>query len=109
MNEGRHHVAIVGGGVAAVEALLALHELAAHRVRITLVSPEREFVYHPGRIAGNRECHFWTGSPEVAMSGINGLSDGLVAHIQRLPDRSVAHAEFAKVRRLRGDPQKRGC
>lgn len=39
----RTHVVIAGGGVAAVEALLALRDLAEDRVRITLVSPVSEF------------------------------------------------------------------
>ncbi len=47
----RHHVVIAGGGVAAVEASLALHELAGHRVQVTLVSPEREFLYRPVTVA----------------------------------------------------------
>jgi len=47
----RHHVVIAGGGVAAVEAVLALHELAAHRVKLTVISPEREFLYRPVTVA----------------------------------------------------------
>jgi sulfide:quinone oxidoreductase len=38
---------IAGGGVAAIEALLALRELVGTRVTITLISPQREFVYRP--------------------------------------------------------------
>ncbi len=40
-------VVIAGGGVAALEAALALHELAGERVRMTLVAPTTEFVYRP--------------------------------------------------------------
>lgn len=40
-------VVIVGGGVAALEATLALSELAGERVEICLVAPNREFVYRP--------------------------------------------------------------
>src|SRR5215218_5764501 len=40
-------VLIVGGGVAALEALMALRDLAGDRVRITLVAPEPDFVYRP--------------------------------------------------------------
>jgi sulfide:quinone oxidoreductase len=47
MSRDRAHVLIAGGGVAAVEALLALGELAGHRVEITLLSPERDFLYRP--------------------------------------------------------------
>jgi len=43
----RHNVVVVGGGVAGLEALLGLHEVAAGRVELTLVSPRREFVYRP--------------------------------------------------------------
>ena len=45
------HVVIVGGGVAALEALLALRALAEHRARVTVVSPEREFLYRPVTVA----------------------------------------------------------
>src|SRR5215207_1219860 len=40
-------VVIVGASVAGLEALLALHELAGDRVRLTLVAPERDFVDRP--------------------------------------------------------------
>jgi sulfide:quinone oxidoreductase len=41
------HVVIVGGGVAALEAALAVRELVTDRLRITVVAPNREFVYRP--------------------------------------------------------------
>ena len=41
------HVVIAGAGVAGLEALLTLRELAGERARVTLVSPERDFVYRP--------------------------------------------------------------
>ena len=47
----RLRVVIAGGGVAAVETLLALRELAGRRVEITLLSPEREFLYRPVTVA----------------------------------------------------------
>ncbi len=37
------HVLVAGGGVAAVEFALALHDLAGDRVRLTIVSPQPEF------------------------------------------------------------------
>ena len=37
-------VVILGGGVAGLEAMMALHELAAERVRVTLVAAEEELV-----------------------------------------------------------------
>jgi sulfide:quinone oxidoreductase len=45
------HVVIAGGGVAAVELVLALHDLAADRVRITIVAPNPDFVLRPLRTA----------------------------------------------------------
>jgi sulfide:quinone oxidoreductase len=40
-------VVIVGGGVAGLEALLALHDLAGERVALTLVAPQPDFLYKP--------------------------------------------------------------
>src|SRR6476620_9021965 len=37
------HVVIAGGGIAALEATMALRDLAEDRVRITVVAPERDF------------------------------------------------------------------
>jgi sulfide:quinone oxidoreductase len=39
-----HRFVIAGGGVAGLEALLALHALAGDRVELTLVSPTADFV-----------------------------------------------------------------
>ena len=44
---GRFQVLIAGGGVAGVEAALALHELAPERIAITVLAPGKEFVYRP--------------------------------------------------------------
>jgi sulfide:quinone oxidoreductase len=45
------HVVIAGGGVAGLEALLALHQLAEGLVDVELVSPTDEFVYRPMLVA----------------------------------------------------------
>ena len=45
------HVVIAGGGVAALEALMALRSLAGDRVRITLLAPQRDFHYRPMAVA----------------------------------------------------------
>ena len=42
-----HQVVIAGGGVAGLEALLALRDLAGDRVETTLVAPEPDFIYKP--------------------------------------------------------------
>ncbi len=44
-------VVIVGGGVAALEAALALQELAGDRTAITLIADTDEFVYRPLRVS----------------------------------------------------------
>lgn len=45
--DGRTHVVIAGGGVAALEGGLALRDLAGELVTITLVSPVPRFTYRP--------------------------------------------------------------
>jgi sulfide:quinone oxidoreductase len=40
-------VVIVGGGVAGLEALFALRDLAEQRVELTLIAPDPDFVYKP--------------------------------------------------------------
>jgi sulfide:quinone oxidoreductase len=47
----RAHVVIAGGGVAALEAMIALRDLAAEHVRVTLVTPQPHFVYRPLSVA----------------------------------------------------------
>jgi sulfide:quinone oxidoreductase len=44
-------VLIIGGGVAALETLMALRDLAGGRVRVTLVAAEPDFVYRPMAVA----------------------------------------------------------
>ena len=45
------HVVIAGGGVAAVELALALHDLASNRISMTIVAPQAEFELRPLRTA----------------------------------------------------------
>jgi sulfide:quinone oxidoreductase len=56
------HVVILGGGVAGLELLIALDDLARDRVRITLVSASPDFTYRPLTVAepfslGHAEQH----------------------------------------------------
>jgi sulfide:quinone oxidoreductase len=51
MRSDRRKVTIVGGGVAALEALLALRDLAAERLELALVTPGSEFTYRPLAVA----------------------------------------------------------
>ncbi|HEX5621771.1 MAG TPA: FAD/NAD(P)-binding oxidoreductase [Solirubrobacteraceae bacterium] len=43
----RKPVVIAGGGVAALEAMIALHDLAGDLAQVTLVAPQPDFVYRP--------------------------------------------------------------
>jgi sulfide:quinone oxidoreductase len=47
----KQHVVIAGGGVAGLEALLALHALAGDRVELTLVAPNDTFIDRPMTVA----------------------------------------------------------
>jgi sulfide:quinone oxidoreductase len=56
------HILIAGGGVAGLEALIALRELTGDRHRVTLLAPEPDFVYRPMSVAepfclGHAERH----------------------------------------------------
>jgi sulfide:quinone oxidoreductase len=47
IDNSRTRVVVAGGGVAAIEAMLALRDVAGDRVAITLVAPQEDFVYRP--------------------------------------------------------------
>src|SRR3954452_4809464 len=47
----RPRVVIAGGGVAAIEALLALRHIVGEHVSVTVVAPERSFVHRPSSVA----------------------------------------------------------
>src|SRR5690242_20003243 len=51
MTSSSPHIVIAGGGVAALEALIGLRELAGDRPRVTLLAPESQFVYRPMSVA----------------------------------------------------------
>ena len=53
-------VVVLGGGIAGIETLLALHDLAGESARITLVAPDPDFVYKPLLV----EEPFGLGPPE---------------------------------------------
>jgi sulfide:quinone oxidoreductase len=50
-SEGPLRVVVAGGGVAGLEALLALRDLAGERVELTLVEPATDFVFRPMAVA----------------------------------------------------------
>jgi sulfide:quinone oxidoreductase len=75
-------VVIAGGGVAALEALLALRELAGHRIEITLLSPEREFLYRPvtvGEAFGRAEARAYDLAEIVGDDGGRFVPDSLAS------------------------------
>jgi sulfide:quinone oxidoreductase len=51
MTRGRTKVTIVGGGVAALEALIALRSLAEERVALELITPKATWAYRPLAVA----------------------------------------------------------
>src|SRR6266545_3514920 len=90
---GRVDVLIAGGGVAALEATLALRALAEDRVAITLVAPESDFVYRPLAVAEPfrvGEVRRFPLRPLVNAAGAE-LRQGSIAAVD--PDRYVAIAE----------------
>jgi sulfide:quinone oxidoreductase len=62
---------IVGGGVAAVETVLALEELAADRVSMTVLAPNEDFVYRPMTV---REPFAYAPAARYALASI--VADG---------------------------------
>jgi sulfide:quinone oxidoreductase len=82
-------VLIAGGGVAALEATLALQALAADRVRIEVVAPEESFVYRPLAVAepfGAGHVHRFPLAALVEAAGAS-LRPGLVTSVD--PDRRL--------------------
>jgi sulfide:quinone oxidoreductase len=51
MSRGQIKVTIVGGGVAALEALIALRQLAEDRVALELITPKAKWAYRPLAVA----------------------------------------------------------
>jgi sulfide:quinone oxidoreductase len=85
----RVRVLIAGGGVAALEAALALRALAEDRVSVELVAPESEFVYRPLAVAEPfrvGEARRFPLRPLVEAAGAR-LRQGRVAAVD--PDRYV--------------------
>ncbi len=77
-------VVIAGGGVAALEALLALRALAGHRVAVTLLSPTQEFVYRPVTVAeafDHAQARVYDLAEIVADQGGGELVLGKLAHV----------------------------
>jgi sulfide:quinone oxidoreductase len=63
--ENQFRVVIAGGGVAALEAALALKDLAGERVTTTVLSPQAEFVCRPMRV---REPFAYSGAKQYPLA-----------------------------------------
>jgi sulfide:quinone oxidoreductase len=84
-------VLIAGGGVAALEAALALQDLAGERVATTILAPQSEFVYRPMRV---REPFAYAGAREYPLADIArdiGFELRQDAFKSLDPDRRIVH------------------
>jgi len=87
----RFRVLIAGGGVAALETLLALRQLAPDRTAITVIAPNSEFVYRPMTVQepfAYSRAHRYQLEPMIADLGAELFSDEL-AWID--PAKQLAH------------------
>jgi sulfide:quinone oxidoreductase len=86
-------VVIAGGGVAALEAALALRELGAERFELTLIAPNADFVYRPMTV---REPFAYGGAERHALSEI-AADVGAALLLDSLawldPQRRTAHTD----------------
>jgi sulfide:quinone oxidoreductase len=76
----RLRVLVVGGGVAALEAVLALRTLAGHLISMTLLAPEPELVYRPVTVAeafGRDEAHSYQIADILADQDTEHVRDSL--------------------------------
>ena len=86
-------VLIVGGGVAALETALALHELAPERTATTVLAPNEEFVYRPMTV---REPFAYAAARRYPLAQAVGeagaeLLAGELSWVE--PDRHVVHTK----------------
>jgi sulfide:quinone oxidoreductase len=78
--DSRVRVLIAGGGIAALESLLALRALAGDRVAITVLAPEAELVYRPVTVAeafGRAEARSFQVAEILADQNARHLADSL--------------------------------
>ncbi len=87
----RKHVVIAGGGVAALETMLALRSLAGHVLELTLLTSERDFLYRPATVAeafGRGEARSYSIPELVGDTGGGRVVWGTLAEV--LADEHVA-------------------
>ncbi len=86
-------VVIVGGGVAALETVLALHQLAPEQTKMTVLAPNEEFVYRPMTVRepfAYPQARRYPLAPIVRDAGAELLA-GELAYIE--PDRHTIHTK----------------
>jgi sulfide:quinone oxidoreductase len=88
------NVLIAGGGVAALEAALALRALAEERVSVELLAPEPAFWYRPLAVVepfhAGRAAHF--ALPELAAAAGATFTDGALAAVDHESRTAVTEA-----------------
>lgn len=78
----KSRVLVAGGGVAAIEAALALRDLAGDRVEVEMFSPRRDFVYRPyavGEPYGTSRVAHYDLDDLAAQAGASFHLDSIVA------------------------------
>ena len=83
----RPRVLVAGGGVAALEALLALHELAGRHVHLELLAPGTQFLNRPASVA----APFGLGGPgpERGEDVLADVTPGAASELGLAPGREV--------------------
>src|SRR6476661_1443383 len=83
---GRPRIVIAGGGVAALEAMIAVRELLDGFVSVDLITPSREFVYRP-----------------LVVAEPFGLAERRVFDLDRIAADHNAHLHIGKLEALDAD------
>jgi sulfide:quinone oxidoreductase len=82
-------VLIAGGGVAALEAMIALQDLAGDRVDVEIYAPREDFIYRP-----------------FAVTEPYGISHGMRYDLHRLAERCGARFHLASIGSVDGEAQR---
>jgi sulfide:quinone oxidoreductase len=91
--QGKLRVLVVGGGVTALETLLALDDLAGDRVAMTALAPNSEFVYRPMTV---REPFAYSAAARYPLARLVAdigaeLVEGKLGWVE--PERQIVHTE----------------
>jgi len=92
-NTNRQRVLVAGGGVAALEAVLALHELAPELTDVTVIAPNPDFHYRPMTVRepfAQGQARRYQLAPIISDAGARLVTDEL-AWVD--PDKQVAHTK----------------